>query len=1583
MMKRIISSILVVLGILLIWPCQALATGANNPDSYWSETNAPEFYGTTAIVLKVGAEFDISDTRYRILARDFEDNDLTHAIEVTKNDVDPDVAGDYEVCYAVSDSHGNTTVLTVPVLVTEEEGVNPSIQRTLFTLPSMSNMAAAGTQRANGGDRQHLGVYMPADSTVNFRVVSGGKALSLDSMTNDGHKQPRATLKKDGTVAEISRTFGSVPFIVTQSGNNFEEPLVVELEFVDDSVTELDYYHYLDDEDEFFEQWRANDGAYAVIENSYVTVLVPYTDNNRLLNPTYFNHAFDHLDEFLFYWEEAVEFLDLCLGLDYNPVHLTDQNVRSRYFVKADAHGAGSAYYGLSHVGINSPSVASFFQRNWGGLHEFAHGYQGSLARNGMDLVEVSNNFLGHYFQYYSVYSDRFSTNYTFHNMGLGLLDNVEESHNRTRLNGGRFSNADYFTQLYALVNLFDSFEAEVTYAKINQYYRQVVNSGRSMKNYDAYVRAIAEEYNVNAAPYLEAWGVSVSDQLKAELWSAGYPAVSILKDVVADDNICGIIKQENELQADYTLVTSEILRQYNINGDLTLNIEIDQIENILGKYIYILDGDEVIRSIAVTSSVMTIDSLPIGTYYLQMPTPTGMYTFSSDYLTIVNGENSLDFVYTPAGEQSFANNMWLGIKGIYDTYGFKITLDNTSVAKIYLGGASLGNRNSAWQQKPDVKYAGVTIYDNENTAVYTQNVYGNNYFSLTNQNSTLEIADGYRVEIYHVAPANYVKVFSTLEGKELRDYRTTEVTTVYTIRGGRFEKGGMTQEQIDEIKYQNLRTVLVAQIENYRNRASEEELNNRYLNAEEKNEVIAAISFLREEDAAPYAELRERIIKGGIPTLTPKNPAPVFYLGYNLDLYKLVTAADNEDGELAVNATTTQITGTVDISVVGVYPITYSIADSDGNRGQLELLVTVAAPLANSINQVTVNIEQPQVGGTPQQAAVVEGEACVSSQLSWSPVAEAFAYNTAYSAAFTLTPAEGYLLSAATVVLVEGAEVSANYDSESGCLEVTAAFAKTAAAAAADITTDQLPNATFEQEYSCALAASGSGTISWSLAKGALPEGLTLSPEGLISGTPTVVGIYNLTFKASNMAGASLRQLSLIIELPAGVTVATIGETGYTSLKEAVAAAESGDVITVVNDVYLTETISFSNKEVSIVSESGQEHHIYRMFSAGAMFNVSTGATLKLGDAAGSTGVIMVDGRLQEATGAIITTTANVYLYANAVLQNNINRNAGGAINGTSSNANLHIYGTIKNNTSKADGGAISSKGHTHIYNGALIENNQARNGGGLTNPGGGIIYMTGGVINDNSAQNNGGGLYLSGKFDFSGGTISNNSAVNGGGVYLYDCNQTGRAATFSGGSIEMNQAAKGVGVFVGDKTADSAFVLRGAVDIASMNDVHLSPGKRVYISNKLTRHSASNMITLSYDNPQNGHQLVAAANAVPLDELTSMLHTEGFTLKALNRGLVVSIPPITYDFSVSETAYVFDISSAQVAGGLIVMAEYEGGRMINLHTQPFALAAFPEQITVLKEEVGFTPSKIFLLESFGSMIPLDSCIIPTQTQQ
>ncbi|RLD13606.1 MAG: hypothetical protein DRI28_05525, partial [Caldiserica bacterium] len=118
------------------------------------------------------------------------------------------------------------------------------------------------------------------------------------------------------------------------------------------------------------------------------------------------------------------------------------------------------------------------------------------------------------------------------------------------------------------------------------------------------------------------------------------------------------------------------------------------------------------------------------------------------------------------------------------------------------------------------------------------------------------------------------------------------------------------------------------------------------------------------------------------------------------------------------------------------------------------------------------------------------------------------------------------------------------------------------------EIKTTSLPNGQVTVAYSENLEAEGgSGAYTWSLTSGVLPPGLTLSPSGLISGTPTTSGTYNFTATVSDMDGQTDSvPLSLTIDPAPIMPISNEGQICY--VKSVVRGADGE--ITQTGDLYV-----------------------------------------------------------------------------------------------------------------------------------------------------------------------------------------------------------------------------------------------------------------------------------------------------------------------------------------------------------------------------------------------------------------------------
>ena len=94
-------------------------------------------------------------------------------------------------------------------------------------------------------------------------------------------------------------------------------------------------------------------------------------------------------------------------------------------------------------------------------------------------------------------------------------------------------------------------------------------------------------------------------------------------------------------------------------------------------------------------------------------------------------------------------------------------------------------------------------------------------------------------------------------------------------------------------------------------------------------------------------------------------------------------------------------------------------------------------------------------------------------------------------------------------------------------------------AAVAPSIVSAEPPDGVVDFSYAHQYQAGGSATITWSLLAGSLPPGLGLDPDtGVLSGTPTTVGTYAFTVRASNAYGTDDQATSVDVTTTAPAPV-------------------------------------------------------------------------------------------------------------------------------------------------------------------------------------------------------------------------------------------------------------------------------------------------------------------------------------------------------------------------------------------------------------------------------------------------------------
>ena len=214
-----------------------------------------------------------------------------------------------------------------------------------------------------------------------------------------------------------------------------------------------------------------------------------------------------------------------------------------------------------------------------------------------------------------------------------------------------------------------------------------------------------------------------------------------------------------------------------------------------------------------------------------------------------------------------------------------------------------------------------------------------------------------------------------------------------------------------------------------------------------------------------------------------------------------------------------------------GVYSVTVAVSDASGQQATRTLSVVVLAPLA--VAEISLPIATQ--GRAYAVQLVATGGAGAYGWSIESGVLPA-GVELASGGALTGTPGDAGAFPFTARVTDGGGRTATR------SLSLTVERAPT-------IQNQSLPPADVDVAYDEQLTATGgTGTYSWSVVEGALPDGLTLSAAGAISGTPTALGSATFTVQVTDEASAThTRAFTIVVAeiqaLASGVAVTGIGD--------------------------------------------------------------------------------------------------------------------------------------------------------------------------------------------------------------------------------------------------------------------------------------------------------------------------------------------------------------------------------------------------------------------------------------------------------
>lgn len=228
----------------------------------------------------------------------------------------------------------------------------------------------------------------------------------------------------------------------------------------------------------------------------------------------------------------------------------------------------------------------------------------------------------------------------------------------------------------------------------------------------------------------------------------------------------------------------------------------------------------------------------------------------------------------------------------------------------------------------------------------------------------------------------------------------------------------------------------------------------------------------------------------------------------------------------LNLNSTTGAISGTP--TAVGPSSFTVRVQDADGLADTQNLSITINLP--GPPNITTTSLPGGTIGQAYNQTLQATGG---FGALTWSVSAGTL------PAGLNLNQTTGVI--SGTPIVPEGTSSftvrvqDAAGQSDTQALSITINLLNPP-----NITTTTLPGGTVGQPYNQTLQATGGIlTLTWTLSGGSLPAMLSLSPAGVISGTPTNAGTANFTVKVTDTLNQSDTQ-DLSITVSAVLTITT-----------------------------------------------------------------------------------------------------------------------------------------------------------------------------------------------------------------------------------------------------------------------------------------------------------------------------------------------------------------------------------------------------------------------------------------------------------
>lgn len=481
---------------------------------------------------------------------------------------------------------------------------NQVLTQEIFTLPKPTHLLNEGRRMAANHDRQDLGIVLEGQTQIQVRQANDQYStnVTLRLLGNDSKLEMSKTISKEWTTIDVATSL--VPYIETPYTNTqTNEQPKIELKVVQGVAKKIPTYDNQTQIADFLANWTQSKASFAVVKGRKFQMLIPVNDFNTVKSIDLPNliHEYDN---------QVFQLIDELTGLEINSSDPIHEEEKQRYFIKADAHGAGAAYYGGNWTAQNSTSLDAYLSINWLPIHEIAHGYE--VPSKEMGIVDVLNNVYGTYYQ------QKYLTNFIkdswlFGNNKQGLINNVKTNVLEKHIG---YNEQGYHEKLLLFMILVERL-GQQGFAEFNKYHRKLANEGKTVNDLVQLFIEFGYKYQkYNLVPYFQLLGLTVNDQTANQFLINDSQPVAFVTQVVPDNQIEQALQTlglTGDLDSELTLVTNQEVQKLNLTSKVTIKIKNSEL--LQNKSLRLKNGQEVVKEVTVKGDQVIIENMPNGVY--------------------------------------------------------------------------------------------------------------------------------------------------------------------------------------------------------------------------------------------------------------------------------------------------------------------------------------------------------------------------------------------------------------------------------------------------------------------------------------------------------------------------------------------------------------------------------------------------------------------------------------------------------------------------------------------------------------------------------------------------------------------------------------------------------------------------------------------------------------------------------------------------------------------------------------------------------------------------------------------------------